>query len=123
MLIKKNWSQFKELQAPSTQSAPPDQSGRSLLASNELPDGSSELPDANYDDGIEVLPRLNDEESSGDELDKEELSDDDQMRENFLAEKLKEKGIDIPLPFKKKSNTMAPDFNQGNNSGKDAKPV
>jgi len=56
MIIKKNWSQFKEPQAPSTQSAPPDQSGRSLPASSELPDD-----DTNDDNGIEVLPRLNDE--------------------------------------------------------------
>jgi hypothetical protein len=97
MIIKKNWSQFKEPQAPSTQSAPPDQSGRSLPASSELPDD-----DTNDDNGIEVLPRLNDEEISDDESDigsdDEELSDD-QMQENFLEEKLKEKGIDIPLPF------------------------
>jgi len=93
MIIKKNWLQFKEPQAPLTQSAP----DRSLLASSELPDD-----DTNDDDGIEVLPRLNDEELSDDESDigsdDEELSDD-QMQENFLADKLKEKGIEIPLPF------------------------
>jgi len=112
MKIKKNWSQFKEPQAPLTQSVP----GRSLPASSELPDD-----DTNNDDGIEVLPRLNDQELSDNESDigsdDEELSDD-QMRENFLAEKLKEKGIEIPLPFKKKSNTMA-----NNNTGQTVKPV
>jgi len=108
MKIKKNWSQFKEPQAPSTQSAP----DRSLPASSELPDD-----DTNNDNGIEILPRLNDEELSDVGSDDEELSDD-QMQENFLAEKLKEKGIDIPLPFKKKSNTMA-----NNNTGQTVKPV
>jgi len=113
MLIKKNWSQFKEPRAPPTQSAP---------ASDELPDDASGLQGINDDDDIEVLPQLNDEELPYDESDEEssELSDD-QMRENFIEEKLKEKGIDIPLPFKKKSNTMAPisdpTFDQG------AKPV
>jgi hypothetical protein len=103
MLIKKNWSQFKEPRAPPTQSAPasdesPDQSGND----------SSGFQDIN-DDDIEVLPQLNDEELPYNESD-EELSElsDDQIRENFIEEKLKEKGIDIPLPFKKKSNTTAP---------------
>jgi len=113
MLIKKNWSQFKEPQAPLTQSAP----DRSLPASSELPDD-----DTNNDDDIEVPPWLNDEELSDDESDDNESDDeelsDDQMQENFLTEKLKEKGIDIPLPFKKKSNTMA-----NNNTGQNMKPV
>jgi len=119
MKIKKNWSQFKEPQAPLTQSAP----DRSSPASSELPDDASGLPDdnTNNNDDIKVLPLLNDEELSGNESDNgsddEELSED-QMRENFLAEKLKEKGIDIPLPFKKKSNTMA-----NNNTGQNVKPV
>jgi hypothetical protein len=107
MKIKKNWSQFKEPQAPSTQSA----SDRSL--SDNIPDA---LPDnTNNYDNIEVLPWLNDEELSDDESDNgstdEELADN-QMREKFLSEKLKEKGINIPLPFKKKSNTIA-----NNNTG------
>jgi len=113
MKIKKNWSQFKEPQAPLTQSA----SDRSL--SDNIPDAL--LDDTNNHDNIEVLFWLNDEELSDNESDEgltdEELSDD-QMRENFLTEKLKEKGIDIPLPFKKKSNTMA-----NNNTGQTEKPV
>jgi len=62
MKIKKNWLQFKEPQAPLTQSA----SDRSL---------SGNIPDDNTNDhnNIEVLPWLNDEELSGDD----ELSDDE----------------------------------------------
>jgi len=119
MKIKKNWSQFKEPQAPSTQSA----SDRSL--SDNIPGNiSGNVPDddnINNHDNIEVLPWLNDEELSGNESDEgstdEELADN-QMQEKFLAEKLKEKGINIPLPFKKKSNTMA-----NNNTGQTVKPV
>jgi len=120
MKIKKNWSQFKELQAPLTQSAP----DRSSPSSGNVPDASPDN-DTNDHNDIEVLPRLNDEELSDDESDDgsdfgstdEELADD-QMQEKFLAEKLKEKGINIPLPFKKKNNTMA-----NNNTGQTVKPV
>jgi len=99
MKIKKNWSQFKEPQAPLTQSA----SDRSL--SGALPDNNT-----NNHNNIEVLPWLNDEELSDDESDNESDNEsdegstdeelaDNQMSEKFLAEKLKEKGINIPLPF------------------------
>jgi len=60
MKIKKNWSQFKEPQAPSTQRV----SDRSL--SGALPDH-----DTNNHNNIEVLPWLNDEELSDDESDNE----------------------------------------------------
>jgi len=114
MKIKKNWSQFKEPQAPSTQSA-------KKLSDEKLSDSSL----TNNQDNIEVLPWLNDEELSNEELsdegaDDEESSDEgsadegstdeelvDQMREKFLAEKLKEKGISIPLPFRKRNNSAA----------------
>jgi len=111
MKIKKNWSQFKEPQAPLTQSASDNESG-------DLSDLSN-YNDTNNHNNIEVLPQLNDEELSDDELsdDKSDEGSDDrstdeeladnQMREKFLAEKLKEKGINIPLPFKKKNNTAA----------------
>jgi len=117
MKIKKNWLQFKEPQAPSTQSA-------EKWSDEKLSDSSL----TNNQDNIEVLPRLNDEESSDEGLsdegssdeDDEELSDEglpdegstdeesvDQMQEKFLMEKLKEKGINIPLPFRKRNNSVA----------------
>jgi len=67
MKIKKNWSQFKEPQAPSTQSA----SDRSL--SDNIPGNISDN-NVNNHDNIEVLPWLNDEELSDNESDNE--SDD-----------------------------------------------
>jgi len=81
MKIKKNWLQFKEPQAPSTQSA----SDRSL-SSGTLPDD-----DTNDHNNIEVLPWLNDEELSDNESDNRSTDEEsaDQMREKFLAEKLK----------------------------------
>jgi len=113
MKIKKNWLQCKELQAPSTQSAEKLSDAR-----NELSDKlSGDTPDTNNQDNIEVLPWLNEELSDDDELsdDVSDLSDKgstdeesaDQMREKFLAEKLKEKGMNIPLPFRKKNNSAA----------------
>jgi len=118
MKIKKNWSQFKEPQAPSTQSV----SDRSLSgdtsgnATGNVPDNNN---NTNNHDNIEVPPWLNDEELSDNELSDnesdegsdngstDEESADNQMREKFLTEKLKEKGSNIPLPFRKKNNYTA----------------
>jgi len=75
MKIKKNWLQFKEPQAPLTQSA----SDRSL--SGALPDDNT-----NNHNNIEVLPWLNDEELSDNELSDDKLSDnelsDDKLSDN-----------------------------------------
>jgi len=117
MKIKKNWLQFKEPQAPLTQSAEKLSDAR-----NESCKPSDNSLTNNHNN-IEVLPWLNDEESSNEgssDEDDEGLSDEgltdegstdeelaDQMQEKFLAEKLKEKGINIPLPFRKKNNSAA----------------
>jgi len=107
MKIKKNWSQSKEpsrpwLQAPSTQRTE---------VSEEKPDTSSEHSLTNYQDNIEVLPRLNHDNSSDDELSDDQESDDQEsddqdsesddllvnkLVDQILHEKLKERGINIP---------------------------
>jgi len=124
MKIKKNWLQFKEPQAPSTQST------------EKLSDEKLSVPSLTNDqDNIEVLPRLNNEKlsddksdndkSEDDESDDEESDDDESDNDrtvnegstdeelvdkllNFIKRKiLKERGINIPLPCQKRNNTAA----------------
>jgi len=112
MKIKKNWSQFKELQAPSTQSAE---------VSEEKPNTNPESSLTNYQDNIEVLPWLNDDNSSNNELSDDEESDDEEsdgkesggeeLADQILHEKLKEKGINIPLPLER-GTTLWPKIRQ-----------
>jgi len=120
MKIKKNWSWFKEPQAPSTQSTV-------KLSDKELSEPSSDnLSLTNDQDNIEVLPRLNNNKSDSyksdnDESDNDESDDyesdngksedegsvdegstDEELADkslNFIKRKiLKDKGVNIPLP-------------------------